>query len=224
MEQDTEKEDIFALSYTAKTKILTSGDPRELGERLGISDEAPRKRGRPKVMSELFEFSIGQHFRHLKTDRGRQNIKYAYLAMGALDIGPKGAGLAEFGWLVDWEAADKNRKDAIKWGILTEFGRLADLATAVNGLDIVRDFAAAICQRKPSIKEGIALLRRQRLKLLSERDDFEAWRASKRDDDLLYNRFADVINQYKAEHPEMTMAEIFAVVDRLHANLAMRAG
>jgi hypothetical protein len=169
-------------------------------------------------MSEFFAWDL--KFKHLNTDRGRQNIKYAYLAMGVLDIGPKGVGLPELGWMVDWDAADQNRKGAIKWGILTELGRLAEVAVP----EAVRQYAGIICEWKPDTKRGIAFLRRQRLEAISKRDDFKVWQASKRDDDLLFNRLAGVMNQYRAEHPEITLAELFAVVDRLHADLAMRAG
>jgi hypothetical protein len=215
-----------ALSLTAIFARCVSGDPRDVNDMTAricggtIPEAASKKRGRPRVIHEWFESYCRDHFPHVVTARGRQNLKYMYLAIDVLDLDPDGgAGLEKFGWLLDWKSADRHRKGAIKSGILAELGRIA----AIYGVEFAAEAAAAMCEVKPSVKEGIAKLRRMRLKHRSGREDFDAWRDSKRDDQILLTRLARVIDQYRAEHPEMSLESITDVIGYLWRTMSTGA-
>jgi hypothetical protein len=196
-------------SEHVKTAVALSGDARRIDGVLAISEAASKKRGRPRVMSEWFRNSVAFDLYHpgIKTERGRQNVKYLYRAIDALDIAPCGTGLAEFGWLVDWAAADAGNKGAIKAGILTELGRMEGHAV---------EAARALAGMQPlTVKQAAAFLRGWRLKASSRREDHDEWLASRRNDGVLLRRLAAVLDQYQAEHPSVTVGELRAVVDAL---------
>jgi hypothetical protein len=194
-----------------------SRDPAWIDKAFGVEPES--KRGRPRVMSDLFDGFVKEHYGHVKTDRGRQNIQAAYHAIDVLDMHPD-HNHPELGWLVDWDAANKYRKGAIKWGILTEIGRIANLL----GDDAAHEAARYVCKEKPSVKQAIATLRNWRMKSISNRDDYDEWLASRSKDKCagltLYKRLAMVLSQYCAEHPEMTEGESLAILRMLHDDMA----
>jgi hypothetical protein len=196
-------------SEHVKTTVLLSGDARRVDEAFAITEAASKKRGRPRVMSEWFRNSVVFDTYHsgVKTERGRQNVKYLYRAIDALDIAPGSAGLAEFGWLVDWAGVDAGHKGAIKSGVLTELGRMEGNAA---------EAARALAGMQPlTVKQAAAFLRGWRLKAKSRRDDHDEWLASRRDDGVLLRRLLAVVDQYRAEHPSVTFDAVRAVVDAL---------
>jgi hypothetical protein len=207
-----------ALSDGASTLAVFSGDARVVNRALqqgGITEAASKKRGRPRVLSEAFRSSafIAAYYPQIHTERGRQNVKYFYRAVDALKIHPDGPGLAEFGWLIDWESADRYRKGAIKFGILVELGRIA----CTHGVECAAAAARSLAaENTRTVKQGIAFLRLMRLKATSNRDDFDAWRASVRSDRTLFQRLAVVIDQYVVEHPSARRDEMCSVIDELH--------
>ena len=71
--------------------------------------------------------------------------------------------LAEFNWLVDWEHADRHARGGIRWGILAELGRLTEIEDQETVVSVARE----ICRRQPSVKEGVALVRRVRFRARS---------------------------------------------------------
>jgi hypothetical protein len=207
------------ISYTAQAGSVFARNAAWVNEVTGQEQKPKPKRGRPRVMSELFQGYAHFHYGHVKTDRGRQNLRYAYNAIDVLDIQPEGSRLAEFGWLINWAHADKDRKGAIKWGILTEIGRIAEQL----GDDHAIEAARYVCNQQDTVKASIAELRNWRLKSLSGRDDYDEWRASKAKDKCAgltrYKRLARVIAQYCAEHPETADDDVLATVRVLHDNL-----
>jgi hypothetical protein len=73
--------------------------------------------------------------------------------------------------------------------------------------------ARALAEMQPlTVKQGIAFLRSWRLKAKSRRGDHDAWLASRRKDETLFRRLAAVIDQYRTEHPSVTIEDLRDVV------------
>ncbi len=66
-----------------------------------------------------------KHFPNARTDRQRQNIEYALIAMKTLGVPWDGDRPAEhrYRWLVDFEALAVGDPRAVRWGVLSELGR-----------------------------------------------------------------------------------------------------
>jgi hypothetical protein len=103
--------------------------------------------------------------------------------------------------VADFEAADRGERGAIKHSILTELGRLLDVAP----FETVLYVAGNICEHKPSTKEAIARIRLVRLQ-----------RAPAPNDDALCGRIVAVINQYRREHPGMDLDAVCEVLNRVY--------
>jgi hypothetical protein len=205
----------YPLSLTTNCAATFAMEPRELSkleQAAGISEAASKKRGRPRVTSDWFDSFCHNHFGNIKTARGRQNKRYLYLAIDVLDLHPGGAGLEKLGWLIDWQAADAWQHGAIKAGILCELGRFAQVASAALTCEV----AELVCDGKPSVKQGAAFVRRLRMKATSKRDDFEAWKGSKRNDRILLVRLCRAVDQYRTENPEMTTEQVLTVINELY--------
>jgi hypothetical protein len=93
-------------------------------------------------------------------------------------------GLSSFEWLYSRDRAQPTRKM-----VLAELGRIED---EEEMLDLARE----LCERKPRVRDAVALIRRYRLERSPE---------SRRE---LGETVASIILCYVAEHPEMTMREI----------------
>lgn len=168
-----------------------------------FSEAASKKRGRPPVIDKEWLPEMSRAHPHLKTERGLRNKDLAYHTIHhVLGLTPTNAvtpndGLPErHRWLVDWEA------DVIRWSILTELGRLA----LEQGNEAAIDVADWICERKPSVKEGTAIVRRLRLCRLEK-----VQRPSR---EKLIDRLAAAIALYRAEYPDLSYTEMLEV---LHA-------
>jgi hypothetical protein len=163
-----------------------------------------RQRGRPRAFGpRLLQFGV--LFDTAKTERGRQNRLYALSGLSALSLesGEQAAGV-RYRWLADEQSARQGKKSAIKWGILAELGRLAQVVDDATVLSV----ADQICARQPTVKEGIALIRWVRLP-----------RSSPPDGKDLAQRLAGVIDEYRRTHPGtdwqtvlVALADIYAVV------------
>jgi hypothetical protein len=116
-----------------------------------ISEKQKSKRGRPRLLvgwkKELVK-DCGIH-----TERGRQNTFYQARATGLLQNDPR------FSWLANGKAAWNTENpdyNPYKVGILQELGRIQD----DNEL---REVALFLCDKKPSTREAISIIRRIRL-------------------------------------------------------------
>jgi hypothetical protein len=125
-----------------------------------IPEAAPKKqRGRPRVISVEEMRRNRREFPDLKSDRQHQNRTYAYWAMGELGLlGQQPS--AEFAWLCDPLTIAAGTSNTIKWSLLTELGRL--VAAGVSN-DVVSTIATQLCEQRPTVKNGAAMIRRFRL-------------------------------------------------------------
>jgi hypothetical protein len=121
-----------------------------------------RTQGRPPVFSEaaLRHATMFSYARHVQTRRGAQDLVYRMFAVAAIehfcDAFPDEAER------LDWLLKPKRRHV-----LLSELGRVAQPRSDDQGelrwneLDVWRLIHAAleICERQPSTKEGVALIR-----------------------------------------------------------------
>jgi hypothetical protein len=201
------------------------GAPSSWGRELTSISEAAskKKRGRTPVLpqpngtpDDLHIALFKSCWPDIKTTRGLQNRYYQGVGLNCLGSDKSD----EFLWLFD------PKTNIVRSGILAELGRIAVAAgyygsgeIGAKAIHTVQCFAAAICEQKPSTKQAIVRLRRWRMKVASKRDDWDDWRASKRDDNVLLKRLADVIDQYRAAHPEITNGRLLDIVNELYCVL-----
>jgi hypothetical protein len=122
--------------------------------------EPKRVRGRPRLVpTELMKFNRSV-YPQVHTDRQHQNIFLAVEAMRILGLLPEGGDLPPPTWLVDWEGANRGKRGAVKWSVLEQLGRMA--RAGFDEQD-VRDYAAAIDERRLGAKDAAARLRQIRL-------------------------------------------------------------
>lgn len=63
-------------------------------------------------------------------------------------------------WLVDWPGADRGKKGAIKWGVLTELGRLSEARIEAK---MIVALAHVVSQERLTVKDAEQRLRNWRL-------------------------------------------------------------
>jgi hypothetical protein len=175
---------------------------------MDISEAASekRRRGRPRVLTGEWATAIERLRPEIKTDRGRQNFDYAYRAIRALSIGHEDRplqGYEHLQWLVDWKRANQYRRGAVKWAILTELGR----RSTKYGDEFAIKVADRVCKEKPEVKQGAAMIRRIRLGGKSPAPDGHA----------LLGRLAACLDQYRAEHPKITTAEMLDAINEIYS-------
>jgi hypothetical protein len=125
-----------------------------------MTEQQKRPRGAPRLIPIEGLLELRTLRPDVHTDRQLQNIALANQAMRILGLMPPENSTPTPTWLVDWEGADRGKQGAIKWAILEQLGRMA---LAGFGEGFIRPIAAALEQRRPSVKEGAAWLRAVRL-------------------------------------------------------------
>ena len=126
--------------------------------------DRPEARGRPRVfLREIVDlYKGGGVGRHRLTDRHSQNVIYAHKAMDILDLASgRGEPLPAPTWLVDWEGAERGKQGAIKYGVLTELGRMS---AAGFPDDYLRAIAERLAEIEWTVKEAEQQLREVRLR------------------------------------------------------------
>jgi hypothetical protein len=116
-------------------------------------------------------------------------------------------------WLADWDAADKGKRGGVKYSILAELGRLLQVADH----DFVLRTADCVSKGKLRTKEAVTYLRQLR----------RNGTAPPPDGAVLLDRLAQCVDQYRSEHPGMSIATTLDVIDNLYravANLAPQDG
>ncbi len=95
------------------------------------------------------------------TDRQYGNRYYAERAIAILGLAPHADGsFPEPNWLVDWPGADRGKKGAIKWGVLTELGRLSEARIEAK---MIVALAHVVSQERLTVKDAEQRLRNWRL-------------------------------------------------------------
>ena len=131
-----------------------------------------KKRGRPQAIGDATLRIIADQRPHIKTRRGRQEMVYASRAAGGLMADKR------FVWLTD-------EKDPLKKkSILSELGR-------IENEEDLKAVALQICELKPKVKEGVAMVRRWR-----------TGKTPKADRRSLRSHILKGVNDYLLTHPD----------------------
>ncbi len=144
-----------------------------------------KKRGRPRVIDDAPLQIIADHTPNIKTHRGRQELVYAFRAVTDL------AKDKRFDWLTDEEHPIKKK------GILSELGR-------IENEEDLKAVALQICELKPNVKEGAAMVRRWR-----------TGKAPKADCRGLRSHMLKSVNAYLYAHPDTPIDMLVRVLHEL---------
>ena len=171
-----------------------------------ISEAASKKRGRPKAVPAWWLRNL---YPEIKTERGQQNRYYAQQAIGAFNLlgvinpecGTLPEGYEHLQWLADWKGGEQGKAGAVKYSILAELGRMLETAD----YDTVLSVADVIFREKPATKDAVVRIRRVRTGGKAPAPDREA----------LFDRLAKCVDEYRLQHPGMTIPEVLKTIDEL---------
>lgn len=133
--------------------------------------ETTKRRGRP--LSEIGMMAKDPEYAQIfgkVSERQMMNHAYAQIGVAALGQTPDGSAVdAEFRWLFD------PSKRVCRSSLLAEIGRIVgEYADPSIGERQARAVARVICERKPSVAKGRALIRAWRIDGLMETDPVES--------------------------------------------------
>jgi hypothetical protein len=153
-----------------------------------VSEIRPHtKRGRPVKFSPerlaITSFSAPD----VKTIRGKQNNLLLLRAMNVIGD--------DFPWLCDKGKIDRCETNALRVTILAELGRIDDD-------DVLRRIAGQICDRKPTAREAVILIRR-----------FRTRKNSAGDVTTLAKRIARTVDDFTLMYPDTPGEDLLAAMD-----------
>lgn len=123
-------------------------------ERISETVSEKPRRGRRRIMGPLAISTVDVVAPEVKSERGRQNVYYRQLALGALAHDPR------FRWIADEDGMMAGDKSAWRPGVLAELGRIW-----VVDEDLMLRIAELVCEIKPpTTRAAVALIRRARLR------------------------------------------------------------
>lgn len=138
-------------------------------------DQPKRPRGRPRLHDPMVMEVFRRTRQNVHTDRHRQNHHFAWEALTIIGLHPtvayereaaagRALGQGEqppIPWLVDWEASTRGKQGAVKYGVLTELGRMS---AAGFPDDYIRAMAERLAEMEWTAKEAEQRLREIRLR------------------------------------------------------------
>jgi hypothetical protein len=189
----------------------------------GISEmvsEKPR-RGRPPLFGLPMQQFFDMAHRSASSRRQRLNLHFAYKAVHALGLCPReGERPADIrlAWIADYEQANKGRKRALRWGVLSELGRAVDR----YGADTARTLALKVCDRarmrngRLTTGEAVDWLHSIRMKVEKKGQPTDHR-------ERLANRLCDAIDSYRAAHPDLDLADAVEALNDVYCIVQERA-
>lgn len=153
-----------------------------------VTSETKRREGRPARFSDETMAFVATLYPEVHSRRGLVDIAYRQRAIEVLKVIPA------CHWLCDFEGMVQGNDSAWQPGILMELGRIDDI-------DAMIAIAMQVCERQPSRKEAIHLIRRYRTAARPPLPD------------QLTTEILGVINGYIRRYPQTTWPEVHDALD-----------